>query len=417
MRKVLIINTSERIGGAAIAANRLMQVLRNEHVQATMLVRDRQTNQLTVSSIRSSWLLTVKFLWERFVIFLNNGWRRSQVFAVDIANIGTDITQMKEFRYADVIHLHWVNQAFLSLRNIEQILQSGKRVIITMHDMWYFTGICHHAAQCTKYESQCERCPFLARPWFGYDLATRVFSHKKRIFQQAHITFVGCSGWITNLAQRSALTQGHRVVCIPNPIDTDTFAPADTTAARQACHLPTDRQLILFTSRRITDEMKGFQFLAEASRIIHDQHPEEAKRIGVVVVGLESDKVREHVALDVYSVDYVHNEQEMIQLYNAVDLFVTPSLQENLPNTIMEAMSCGTPCVGFDIGGIPEMIDHRQNGYVATYRDAQDFANGILWALQPDHYPTLAQAARQKVLDCYSGKQVAKRFLELYANA
>jgi len=416
MTKILFINTSERIGGAAIAAGRLMHALRH-HASARMLVRDRQTDHLSVSNIRSSWLLTLKFLWERLVIFLNNGWSRHQVFAVDIANTGTDITKMKEFSHADVIHLHWINQGFLSLRNLEAILRSGKQIVITMHDMWYFTGICHHAGTCTKYETECNHCPFLARPFLGYDLAKRVFLKKKTVYKQAPVTFVGCSEWITRLAQRSALTEGHRVVSIPNPIDTDTFTPCDKESARRACQLPTDRHLILFTSRRITDEMKGFQYLAEASRMIRTQHPEDAKNIAIVVVGLESNQVKEQVGLDVFNVDYVENEEKMIQLYNAVDLFVTPSLQENLPNTIMEAMSCGTPCVGFHIGGIPEMIDHLQNGYVADYCNAQDFADGILWALHPDRYDTLSQAARQKVLNCYSEQQVVNRFLELYAKA
>lgn len=104
----------------------------------------------------------------------------------------------------------------------------------------------------------------------------------------------------------------------------------------------------------------------------------------------------------------------MIDTYNSVDLFVTPSLQDNLPNTIVEAMSCGIPCVGFHVGGIPEMIDHQVNGYVATYRDADDLAQGISWTLDSSRHSSLAQAARRKAVDTYSEQSVARKYIEAY---
>ena len=149
--RVLIINTSERIGGAAIAASRLAEALKNNGIKAKMLVRDKQTNRVTVVALKKSWRHIWHFLWERIVIWASNGFHRKNLFAVDIANKGTDITSLPEFRQADVIHLHWINQGMLSLKNIRQILKSGKPVVWTMHDMWPITGICHHAETCTRY--------------------------------------------------------------------------------------------------------------------------------------------------------------------------------------------------------------------------------------------------------------------------
>ena len=408
--KVLLVNTSERVGGAAIAANRLMEALKKYGVKAQMLVRDRQTEQLSVSAVPSSFLLPVKFIWERLVIWLNNGLRRSTLWSVDLADTGTDITKMPEFQHADVVHLHWVNQAFLSLQDLERIIDSGKPVIVTMHDMWYVTGVCHHADSCRKYEVQCTDCPLLSP--HGIDLARRVFDRKKQLYARRPITFVGCSQWITDLARRSRLTQGHRVVSIPNAINTDIFRPQDQQEVRRQLSLPTDMPLILFSSRRITDRLKGFHLLVEACRILHSKHP--GLRLGIVVAGGESETIRHALPFPVFPVSYVSKDLDIARLYAAVDAYVTPSLQDNLPNTIVEALACGIPCVGFNVGGIPEMIDHELNGYVAQTRDADDLGRGILYCIDPTRHAQLAEHAREKALRTYSEERVAKLYCEVY---
>mgnify|MGYP002240994956 FL=1 len=133
--RVLLINTSERIGGAAIAASRLMESLKNHGIKAKLLVRDKQTDQISVVSLDHNWRMVWKFVWERIVIWSANRFNKKNIFAVDIANTGTDTTSLPEFQQADVIHLHWINQGMLSLKNIEKILASGKPVVWTMHDM------------------------------------------------------------------------------------------------------------------------------------------------------------------------------------------------------------------------------------------------------------------------------------------
>ena len=240
--RVLIVNTAERTGGAAIAANRLLHALNNNGVEARMLVRDRKTDAPEVVNIPQSWLLKAKFLWERGIIWLNNGLSKQNLFQVDIANAGTDITRLPEFQQADVIHLHWVNQGFLSLKNLERILASGKPVVVTMHDQWYFTGICHYSGGCDKYQSQCCHCPMLTRGGIGTDLARRVFDRKRAIYSGKALAFVGCSRWIADLARKSPLTQGHLVTNVPNAIDTDVFTPMDQATARERHGLPADKR-------------------------------------------------------------------------------------------------------------------------------------------------------------------------------
>ena len=411
--RVLIINTSERRGGAAIAASRLMDARRNHGIKAKMLVRDKQTDQISVLGLNKSWWKIWQFIWERIIIWKANHFKKHHLFAVDIANTGTDISTLPEFQQADIIHLHWVNQGMLSLNDIHRILLSGKPVVWTMHDMWPCTGICHHARDCEKYHQECHHCPYIYKGG-KKDLSNQVFKKKKELYQTAPITFVTCSQWLKEQANKSALLTGQTVVNIPNPINTNLFKPRNRQEARIAYELPANKKLILFGAVKITDKRKGIDYFIESCNMLVQKHPELKEELGVVVMGNHSEELKPLLPFEVYSLNYISNEKEVVNIYNAVDIYVTPSLEENLPNTIMEAMACGTPCVGFQVGGIPEMIDHLHNGYVAEYKSADDLANGIYWILNEGEYADLSEAARRKVLSSYSESTIAKKYIDIY---
>ena len=137
----------------------------------------------------------------------------------------------------------------------------------------------------------------------------------------------------------------------------------------------------------------------------------------MVILGGHAEEVVSQLSLETYPLGYVNEEKRIVDVYQAADVFVLPSLSENLPNTIMEAMACGVPCVGFKVGGIPEEIDHRQNGYVAEYRNAEDLARGIGWILSEADYEQLSQSAVQKVVQSYSQQSVALKYLDVYHQA
>ena len=160
--KILLVNTSERTGGAAVACSRLMNALQKQGIDAKMLVRDKQSDNPQVSGLGlGRWSQLWKFVWERIVIWKANHFKKNNLFSVDIANTGTDITTFPEFKEADIIHLHWINQGMLSLKNLERIFESGKPVVWTMHDLWPATGICHHPRECDHYHTHCHNCPLL----------------------------------------------------------------------------------------------------------------------------------------------------------------------------------------------------------------------------------------------------------------
>ncbi len=412
--RVLIINTSERIGGAAIAASRLMEALKNNGIKAKMLVRDKQTDQMTVIELKKSCLNIWKFIWERIVIWKANHFKRHELFSVDIANTGIDVTSLPEFKQADVIHLHWINQGMLSLRNIQQILESGKPVVWTMHDMWPFTGICHYAGACERYQTECRNCPLLYGNGHKKDLSYRTFQKKKRLLEKANITFIACSRWLESMAKKSELLKGQTITNIPNAINTNLFKPRNKQEARKKCSLPEDKKLLLFGSLKITDKRKGVEYLIKACELLCRKYPEMKEQLGVVVMGKQAQQMAELIPFPVYNMDYVSDEKKLVDIYNAIDLYVTPSLQDNLPNTIVESMACGVPCVGFNVGGIPQMIDHLHNGYVAEYQSAEDFANGIHWALSEGEYQYLSEEACRKAVSCYSESAVSKKYIDIY---
>ena len=412
--RVLIVNTSERIGGAAIAAGRLVEALKNNGIKAKMLVREKQTDRLSVIGLNKNWWKVWQFIWERILIWKENRFKKHNLFAVDIANTGTDITVLPEFQAADIIHLHWINQGMLSLNDIRKILLSGKPVVWTMHDMWPCTGICHHARECDKYHQECHHCPYIYKGGGKKDLSNQVFKKKKEIYQSAPVTFVTCSRWLKERAGQSALLDGHTIVDIPNPISTGLFKPQNSLAARNKMELPTDKKLILFGSVKVTDKRKGIDYFVKSCKLLAEMHPELKEELGVVVYGKNSEQLKPLIPFQVYALDYISNEKDLVNIYNAVDLYVTPSLEENLPTTIMEAMACGVPCVGFNVGGIPEMIDHLHNGYVAEYKSAEDLANGIIWTLSESEYQSLSEEACRKAVSNYSESIVAKKYIDIY---
>ncbi len=412
--RILIINTSENTGGAAVASCRLKDALNNNGVKARMLVRDKATTDITVSSIGSRWRMQWNRLWERWCIFRHLRFSRNHLFEIDIANAGTDITRMREFREADVIHLSWVNQGMLSLNGIKKILGSGKPVVWTMHDLWPASSICHYAHTCTYFMHACGHCPLLPGKGGRNDLSARVWKRKKAILNHYNVWFVTCSQWLERQAKASGLLKGQTVTSIPNPIDTRFFCPQDKSEARRQLSLPSGKRMILFVSQRVTDHRKGMDYFVEAVELLVENHPEMKENTGIAILGGHSEDLEGQLALPVYPLGYVSDQRLIRSVYCAADVFVLPSLEDNLPNTIMESLACGVPCAGFRVGGIPEMIDHRRNGYVAAECDASDLARGIHWILDETDYKSLSEEAVRKVQRCYSQQSVAMKYINVY---
>ncbi len=415
--RILFVNTSELTGGAAVATSRLMRALRKSGESAAMVVRDKTSDDGDVLSLPGRWSARWHFLWERLVVFLHLRLHKEHLWEIDIANSGADITQLPAFKNADVVHLAWINQGMLSLQGIRRILASGKPVVWTLHDLWPVSGICHYARGCGKFSHGCGDCPLLPGGGGSKDLSNKVWLRKKDVYQSGNISLVTCSEWLGNQARQSGLAQGIDVSTIPNPIDTSVFCPSDKARARAALGLPQDKKVILFVAQKVTDERKGASYLVSALDKLRSLHPEVAEETVVALLGGHSDDLASQISLPVYPLGYVSGDALLSRVYNAADVFVLPSMEDNLPNTIMEALACGVPCVGFRVGGIPEMIDDRISGYVACAGSSDDLAEGLFWVLSEADHEALSKSAVAKVMECYSEEAVARRYINVYRRA
>jgi len=397
--RVLLISTSDLAGGGAIAAYRLMETLNNNGVKAKMLVRDKLSTSVTVAQTGTK----IPKVLERMQIM---SYMRGKLWQADTADFGIDITKTDEYKEADVIHLHWINQGMVSISCLKQMMKDGKKIVWTLHDEWPYLGICHYRGDCQ--ETACRNCPLLPG-----NTAHKHYLKKQELYKKGNITFVGCSEWITQRAKQ-AMPEA-QVVHINNCIPHNIFRYIDRQEARKKLSLPLDKKLILFCSQKLNDERKGYTYLQQALEqfTIHNsqftiQGPQS------MALDSHSPKGGEGGGLMTLCVGkgarYVSSPEEMALTYAAADVFVTPSLQDNLPNTIAEAMSCGTPCVGFNVGGIPEMIDHQQNGYIANYKDVADLAAGIQYVLTHD----MREAALHKAASAYGETHVAQKYINVY---
>lgn len=410
--KVLIVNTSERGGGAAIAASRLTEALINNGVKAKMMVMHKQSDALYVVPVGDTLLNKWHFLYERVVIWLNNLFSRKDLFKVSIANTGIDITQTPEFQEADVIHLHWINQGFLSRKSIHRILVSGKPVVWTMHDMWEATSICHHAYSCDRFQTACSHCQFLKLAG-KHDLASRVFLRKQKMYEGAsRLCFAAVGDWLADRARSSALIGNYPIVTIPNSISLSHFVYVDRNDARMTLDVK-EQYVIAFGAARIDEPIKGFDYLVQALQYLVSQDRFRSDDVRLLLFG----DIRDASKLQLLPVRYTHlgyvaDEHRLSLIYSASNATVSSSLYETFGQTLIEAQACGSLPVAFNGSGPNDIIAHRQNGYLADYKSAESLADGIEWALKTDMEP---RELRRNVMRHFAESVVANKYIDLYS--
>lgn len=412
--KILIINTSECIGGAAVAAKRLKSALQKAGEHVLMLVENKQTEEKDVIPTKTDVVNLVVnklyFLWERLVIFICNGFDRKNLFKVSIANCGINIRKLSFVKEADIIHLHWINQGFLSLGQVGRLIKLGKPVVWTMHDMWPCTAICHYSWDCERFHHECGMCPFLNSKKIN-DLSHHVWK-KKQFLEYSNIQFVAVSTWLAKQAQKSSLLKNSDIKVIPNVIDISVFSRKNRLDARKSFSLPTEKKIILMGAARLDDPIKGFQYLKVALNTIFQNRTDILLVLFGAIKNMETffnDLVVPYISLGLLT-----DNNQISGLYSAADVTVVPSLYETFGQTLIEAMACGCPAVSFNYSGQTDIIDHLVNGYLAEYKNPTDLAAGISWVLNNKDQVSLKEACIKKVHENYTEQVVAKQYIELY---
>jgi glycosyltransferase involved in cell wall biosynthesis len=391
--KISLLSYSDGIGGASASAYRLQQSLIANELDSQMLVAKKIHDDPTVYSsqklIDKEWAKLSPRIDKLFLtLYPNRDYDKSyslQIFPDKL------LSRVDRFQ-PDAINLHWINAGFLQ---IETIAKFKKPIVWTLHDMWAFTGGCHYSEECNRYQNTCGSCPQLSSNQ-DLDISRWIWKRKSKSWHNIDLTIVTPSKWLSQCARNSSLFQGIQVKTIPYGLDIQKYQPSDKKMARKVLGLPLDKTIILFGATAINDQRKGFHLLTEALAKLQASTP--AFPIELVIFGDVDPETLPKLGFPIKSLGRLSDEAYLSQVYAAADVFISPSLFENLSNAVMEALACGTCCVAFDIGGMPDMIEHKQNGYLAQPFDPEDLARGIAWTISDkERLDRLCNRAREKV--------------------
>jgi len=310
---------------------------------------------------------------------------------------------------ADVIQLHWI-AGLIDYPSFFGSVPASFPIVWTLHDMNPFTGGCHYSEGCQRYSGRCGDCPMLAHP-SDNDLSRRSFQIKRDALRDKNLHVVTPSRWLAAEARRSAILASVKSFqVIPNGLDTTVFAPMNKRAAKKTLGLPVDRFVIGFGAESLAARRKGFPEFRAALEQLDTDLP-----VSGLAFGDGELPPLDHSHVELRSAGYVRDEARLAAVYSAADVFVVPSLEDNLPQTGIEALACGTPVVGFDIGGIPDFVRPHQTGLLATKGDATDLARQIAWMLQhPQACQHMSRQARDTAIREFTAERQAERYIEFY---
>ena len=327
---------------------------------------------------------------------------------------GNDISGHPLVKSADIIHLHWINHAFLRPQDIAKLSGLNKPIVWTFHDSNAFTGGCHVRYDCDHFMKECGNCPILK--YQGPDDSShQIWKKKENAYSKLDITIIAPSRWMVESVKKSGIFGSANVVNIPNTLDTDVFKSTAKLEARAKLGLDPGKFILMsgfMPSRK--DLHKGTPYLIEAIDLFIKNHEVSTDSVELLVFGNRDEKNVPEFSIPTTFLGTISDDEKLALCYSAADVFLAPSLEDNLPNTVMESLACGTPLAAFTTGGIPDMVKHKYNGYLAEYRSSADLAAGIAWIY---NYPDKAELnlnARQTIEDYFSEWTIAEKHIELY---
>ena len=416
--KITLLNTDDVLGGAGIAAYRIMNSLTSDDIQAEMLVLqkysdDDKVHQLITTGYKKvGWLMRLAFEKGKLQFLQRDN---SVRFSFSMANTGYHLSSHRLVKRADIIHLHWINNAMLSLSGIQQLLQLNKPVLWTLHDMWPFTGGCHISYECDNFQSGCGNCFYLKNPKSN-DSSRKIHATKERIFQGADIKIVTVSNWLKKQAESSSLFKNKVIKVIPNAVDTEIFKPSGKIKNRINYNIDPAKKILLFVSSKIDHPIKGFEYFVEAMHQLYSTD-ENKELFECVVVGNFS----RHQSINSYNIpfkthhfDKVTKSEDLVNFYSLSDITLVTSKYESFSQVCAESMACATPVIAFSHSGPTDIIDHKVNGYLSEKDLVSDIVAGINWIIHNNLKGTVSRDARNKIVKNFHPSIVGAQYEELY---
>lgn len=410
MIRVVFLSTFDNTGGASKATRKLYRALRRDNLDLKMLVKKKTSEDPGIRTVFTFLPASIHLAIDRFLLSRYKKGERSFWSLALLPNFFLSLF-LRTSRF-DILQLNWINAGFVPIKLLKRI---KKPIVWRLSDCWPFTGGCHWYFACDRYKTGCNACPQL-QSTDTFDYSHKVFSLKTKYWQETNLTLVAPSKWMQKNAENSKLFNGRRVVYIPTGIDTQIFKPLPREQTRTSLTLEKNKKYILFGAvDAISDPNKGFHLLMQALDYLYFEfaNPEQ---IEILVFGHPPHKDADlPLKFRTRFIGNIGSPDLLNQYYAASDVFVVPSIMDNSPNTVIEAMGAGTPVVGFNACGTAELIEHLEDGYLATPYEPQDFCNGILHILNT---PTLSYEmglrARKKVVEKYNITDIANQYALLY---
>lgn len=398
---VLHINQSDISGGAAIAAHRLHRGLVDQGIDSRLLVGNVKTQSDRIAAIPRK---------PRLESQLSRFTRAAGLNYLHILG-AFDIPKHNFYQNADILNFHNLHSGHFNYLAIPA-LTKNKPAVITLHDMWSFTGHCAYSYDCDRWKTGCGGCPYPdSYPAIKRDSTNLEWKLKRWVYRRANLTIVTLSHWLTEKVQQSILNC-FPIHHIPNGINTESYQPLDPEQCKFVLGIPFHKKVLMFGSQSLNDLRKGGDLLLKALQGLPKALQSE---IVLLTMGHVNETISKSLDMEVLNLGYVESDRLKSIAYSAAELFVFPTRADNLPLVIQESMSCGTPIVSFNIGGVPDLVRSGITGYLAEPENALDFCSGIVKLLDNHNLRDLmSQNCRAIAIEEYRLELQAKRYIELY---
>ena len=401
---VLHINQSDIHGGAALAAYRIHRGLLEAGVESNLLVGKKSSRDERVDIFPQKY----KLAWI--------GEKISNFFALNYAFLPkVSLHSFNVFHQADIVHLHNLHTGYLNYRHLPEMLK-GKKVVITLHDEWTYTGHCSYTHGCQRFQTGCGNCPFLdTYPSIRWDNTRMEWRLKQKVFEKLQPVVHCPSRWMAQQAQHSFLGK-YSVQTVPLGLDLEIFRPLPRSLAKKALGFEENDVIVGFGAFELDDWRKGGDiFLSVIKRIknLNDIN------LNLLLIGQGNTKHwRDETGLKVFSTGYVHDGPLKTLAYSVCDVFVVPSREDSFNLMALEAQACGVGVIASNVGGLSDNIEHQVTGLLVDVNDLDAWENALFELLtNSEKRVHMGIMARRRVETLFDIKLTTERMIELYRGA